>query len=541
MKKRSRYLLMCIVTIFLVSFISCFPIFAETGSTWIAKAPLNNGRYDNQLAVINDKIYAIGGRTSNGVTSSVEEYDPATNKWTTKAPMLSERVSFQVAVIDNKIYAIGGVNKSGTILNTVEMYDPITNAWTIKKPMANIRQAFRVVVVENKIYAIGGAPYINYLSSVEEYDTTLDQWTTKSSMISPRAYFNVAHVGDKIYVFGNAGGSNSLNNSVEEYNISTDTWSTKSSKPIASYNDKAVTLNGKVYLIGGQKKDTNESLNAVQEYNPSTDTWALKSTMLNARYYHEVAVLGSKIYSISGQNNSSILNSVEEYDTKTDTWVSKSNLSPARWYHQSVVVGNKIYVIGGGDINNSYSNLNSVLEVSIDLQSPQNLIAIPGNLKIDLSWDAVDGASGYNIYRSTTSGTGYIKIGSNTTSSAITYEDKPLTNGTTYYYVVTAIVNGIESGNSNEASATPTTPTEPEPSGNSAMLELTMITGEIKEYDLTAAELQSFLSWYDGRSNGADKAYYMIPKKNNIKPFLSRKEYIAFDKISSFEVKEYIE
>ncbi|WP_313562740.1 hypothetical protein [Ruminiclostridium cellobioparum] len=103
---------------------------------------------------------------------------------------------------------------------------------------------------------------------------------------------------------------------------------------------------------------------------------------------------------------------------------------------------------------------------------------------------------------------------------------------------MTSIVNGVKSDPSNEASATPTAPVV---AGNGAILEITMVTGEIKEYDLIASELQSFLTWYDGRSNGADKAYYMIPKKNNIKPFLSRKEYIAFDKISSFEVKEYTE
>lgn len=169
----------------------------------------------------------------------------------------------------------------------------------------------------------------------------------------------------------------------------------------------------------------------------------------------------------------------------------------------------------------------------VDINVPTNLMATGGNGKIDLSWDAVEGAASYIVKRSETPGGPYQTI---TTTSAITYTDRDVTNGTTYYYVVTAVVNGVESDNSNEASATPTAPVV---TGNSAILEITMVTGEMKEYDLTAAELRSFLSWYDGRSNGADKAYYMIPKKNNIKPFLSRKDYIAFDKISSFEVKEY--
>ncbi|MFA9464542.1 MAG: hypothetical protein ACERKN_09665 [Velocimicrobium sp.] len=77
--------------------------------------------------------------------------------------------------------------------------------------------------------------------------------------------------------------------------------------------------------------------------------------------------------------------------------------------------------------------------------------------------------------------------------------------------------------------------------GDSAILEIAMTNGTIKEYSLTNSELESFLTWYDNRSDGTGKSYYRIPKKSNIKPFLSRKEYLSFDKIYSFEVKNYNE
>ncbi|MFA9464540.1 MAG: hypothetical protein ACERKN_09655 [Velocimicrobium sp.] len=77
--------------------------------------------------------------------------------------------------------------------------------------------------------------------------------------------------------------------------------------------------------------------------------------------------------------------------------------------------------------------------------------------------------------------------------------------------------------------------------GNKAILEITMTNGNIKEYDFAIDELNYFLIWYDNRSEGIGKAYYCIIKKNNIKPFLNRKEYLSFDKISSFEVKDYNE
>ncbi len=92
--------------------------------------------------------------------------------------------------------------------------------------------------------------------------------------------------------------------------------------------------------------------------------------------------------------------------------------------------------------------------------APTNLSATPGNAKVDLAWDTVEGATSYNIKRSTIQGqeTFLTSIPATTTSGAITYSDEGLVNGTTYYYVVSAVNAGGESSNSNEASATPTAP-----------------------------------------------------------------------------------
>ncbi len=204
------------------------------------------------------------------------------------------------------------------------------------------------------------------------------------------------------------------------------------------------------------------------------------------------------------------------------------------FYFNNINAYNK-YRVNISNTNGSNIILDEVemMGPTTSVQAPTNLTATPGNTKVYLAWDAVEGATNYIIKRSTTPGGPYETI---TTTSAITYTDINVTNGTTYYYVVTAIVNGIESGNSNEASATPTAPAI-----NPGILEITMTNGQIKEYDMTGNELQDFLTWYETRSGGTGKAYFAFTKKNNIKPFLSRKEYIAYDKISSFEVKEYTE
>lgn len=86
--------------------------------------------------------------------------------------------------------------------------------------------------------------------------------------------------------------------------------------------------------------------------------------------------------------------------------------------------------------------------------APLNLYAMPGNDNVELKWNAVEGATSYNVKRSETPGGPYQTV-TTTTAGVVTYQDTGLSNGKTYYYVVSSINAGGESPNSNEASATP--------------------------------------------------------------------------------------
>jgi fibronectin type 3 domain-containing protein len=81
------------------------------------------------------------------------------------------------------------------------------------------------------------------------------------------------------------------------------------------------------------------------------------------------------------------------------------------------------------------------------------LTATPGSNQVTLSWSASTGATSYNVKRATVSGEPYTTIASPTTAS---YTDTTPANGTTYYYVVSAVNGGGESANSTQVSATPT-------------------------------------------------------------------------------------
>ena len=97
--------------------------------------------------------------------------------------------------------------------------------------------------------------------------------------------------------------------------------------------------------------------------------------------------------------------------------------------------------------------------------APTGLSAAPGNTQITLNWTASTEATGYYVKRSTTSGGPYTQI---STQSATSYTDKGLTNGTKYFYVVSAYSSSGQSANSAEVNATPLPPLPATPTGLSA-------------------------------------------------------------------------
>jgi hypothetical protein len=83
---------------------------------------------------------------------------------------------------------------------------------------------------------------------------------------------------------------------------------------------------------------------------------------------------------------------------------------------------------------------------------PTGLSATPGSNQVVLTWNAASGATGYNLKRSLTSGSGYI---TNASVTMTNYTDTLTTNGTLYYYVISATNTGGASANSTEVSARP--------------------------------------------------------------------------------------
>src|SRR6266700_711491 len=106
----------------------------------------------------------------------------------------------------------------------------------------------------------------------------------------------------------------------------------------------------------------------------------------------------------------------------------------------------------------------SVMPITVTA-APTGLTVTPGNAQVSLAWIAVTGAATYNVKRGTVTGGPYTTIGSPSTAS---FNDTTATNGTMYFYVVSAVNVAGESAISTEKSAKPVLPIPPTPTGINA-------------------------------------------------------------------------
>jgi len=305
--------------------------------------------------------------------------------WRKRADMPTPRVGLSTAVVNNKIYAVGGTFQWPTVLQTVEMYDPESDTWTARASMPTARYAVSTAVANDKIYAIGGLTTLNgelrALSTVEEYDPATDMWIAKANMPTPRGQVALAVVNEKIYAIGGGSIDGILSavvcSTVEMYDTQTDTWTPRAEMPTPRTFLSASVVNGKIYAIGGawleKVGDVGKAFSTVEVYNPVQDTWLKSADMPTQRWGLSTAVVKGKIYAVGGTTiigafpnsrrwNWKTVKKVEVYDPETGIWTTEMDMPTSRsWLSTSVVKG-KIYAIGGSQGEPDFVPLSRVEE-----------------------------------------------------------------------------------------------------------------------------------------------------------------------------------
>lgn len=287
---------------------------------WMKKPPMPTARSMMAAAEINGVIYVVGGQYVGAHDGTVarlsdlvyltdnEAYDPATDTWSKKAPMPTARMARGTnnAVVDGKLYVIGGAPHY-ICTDANEVYDPETDSWSTRAPMPTARCHVTVIAANGLIYAIGGNVNNAFTSLVEVYDPRTDSWDAAPSLPTPRQEVMAGVIDGKIYVAGGFSQFGPLD-TLDVYDPATRIWTAKAPMGAARVGSAAVVVNGHLVVIGAYTYD--KRLATVESYDPKTDTWSQFPPMPTERAYLSAVAINDTIYTIGGIDDADLHHSL---------------------------------------------------------------------------------------------------------------------------------------------------------------------------------------------------------------------------------------
>jgi N-acetylneuraminic acid mutarotase len=257
-------------------------VFDPATSEWTKKKEMPLAAHHVMTVVHNGKIYLFGGFSRPGKELAWQpidnawEYTPETDSWKALGPLPTRRGAGGAAVINGKIYVIGGASTlpgasdpairfdgqpRDSVLGTNEEYDPATNTWKGRAPMPTARNHFLTAVVGDKIYAIGGrlgSTFITRSSNTEvteEYDVAQNVWRTRAAMPTARSGVAGGVYNGKIYVAGGEFQNDKIMaafRAFEAYDPATNTW--EGSLPrmrIPRHGFAGAVIGDQLHVVGG--------------------------------------------------------------------------------------------------------------------------------------------------------------------------------------------------------------------------------------------------------------------------------------------------
>lgn len=360
-------------------------IFDVLTNTWTT--PNTKGIFNSaggiSVAMVNNKVHVFGGALGaypNYVfRNSVDIFDLATNTWSTLSTTghFTPRIGATSAIINGKIYVLGGSNNSG-FSDAVEVFDPSTNTWTTPSTTGTFtpRNGASSILHNGEIMVIGGSDGFKWNANEILNPDAIDPkalrgtWTTASSTgFTPRQGLSSSVVDGNIYAIGGQDSTFKSMNTLEKYDPMTNTWTTPITKGIFNPRGAGTSnvVDGKIYLIGGLDSSDN-LIYSVDVFDPQTNTWSTPETKGDfiSRYDLTSCVYGGKIYIFGGKDGISYISDVDVFDPTTNTWLTLSttgNLFTGRKALTSCTFNGKMYVMCG---------YNGVFLNSIDIFDPIN-------------------------------------------------------------------------------------------------------------------------------------------------------------------------
>jgi len=185
------------------------------------------------------------------------------------------------------------------------------------------------------------------------------EWGSRAGLLAANSEFALAESDGKLYVLGGYPASRQTVRTVQVYTIASDTWQLGPDLPQPNNHGMAASVNGKIYLIGGQVTDDQQgdsAVDTVYELDPAIGAWVAKARMPIARSGGVAVALGGKIYVAGGRVPRG--NDFAVYDPGSDQWEVLPSLPSQRNHITGAAIDGRIHIVGGR-LGNGLSPLKS--------------------------------------------------------------------------------------------------------------------------------------------------------------------------------------
>lgn len=200
----------------------------SANAQWVVGAPAPEARSRAAGAIIGDNFYYMGGETTAGARNvTAWRYHVPTNTWSPIADAPNIGIgnggvsNVAAAVVGTNIYLPGGwTGAAGT--DRLAIYDSVANSWSLGPVMPGAVAAHSVTSVGTDVFVVAGSPTGAAGTTMYRYDTLTNSWFTMAAAPTARQYAAAATIEGMVYL---AGGNTTNLTTVEIYNPGTNTWS----------------------------------------------------------------------------------------------------------------------------------------------------------------------------------------------------------------------------------------------------------------------------------------------------------------------------
>jgi N-acetylneuraminic acid mutarotase len=206
------------------------------------------------------------------------------------------------------------------------------------------------------------------------------EWGIRANLLENNSEFALAEANGKLYVLGGyppQQGPNRTKTTVQIYDIASNSWQLGPPLPQPNNHGMAASVNGKIYLLGGQTTDDQNgatAVNTVYELDPAKGAWVEKAQMPTARSGGVAVAHGGKIYVAGGRVPRG--NDFAVYDPAADRWEALPDLPSQRNHIAGAAINGRIHIVGGR-LGNGLSPLKSTAHEVFDPQTRSWTTAAP--------------------------------------------------------------------------------------------------------------------------------------------------------------------